>query len=222
MNRSVFWALVRKDLYLQRGFIIAMLAVGLGSWLLMGVGGRAFAVGGILFITANIAGAIFIASFSLLSERKEQARSFALSLPVSGRAYDLSKLVSGYLSFGIPWLLLTAVAVLGLLPSGGAERGMVVYALLIQCFVLAQFSVVIAAFFMVRTEAMTGVVILVVNVAFSLFMMQISQPDITAPWKSESIIWSPFARGMLTGELLCIAAAMGTVVFVMSRRRDYI
>src|SRR5690606_945866 len=115
MNRSVFWALVRKDLYLQRGFIIAMLAVGLGSWLLMGVGGRAFAVGGILFITANIAGAIFIASFSLLSERKEQARSFALSLPVSGRAYDLSKLVSGYLSFGIPWLLLTSVAVLGLL-----------------------------------------------------------------------------------------------------------
>ena len=58
MSRSVFWALVRKDLFLMRGFIIAMLVVGLGSWALMGQGGKAFAVGGLLFLTANVAGAM--------------------------------------------------------------------------------------------------------------------------------------------------------------------
>jgi len=222
MKRSVFWALVRKDLYLQRGLVIGMLVVGLAAWLLMGRGGKAFAVGGVLFLTANVAGAIFIAVISLFGERKEQARSFALSLPISGRAYDLSKLASGYLTFGIPWLILTGVAVGGAFLPGGAESGMALYALLIQLFVLAQFSVVLAAYFSVVSESASGLVILLVNIAFSLFMMQINQPEITQPWKSGTLVWTPFARGMLAGELLTVAAAIGTVIYIASRRRDYV
>lgn len=222
MNRSIFWALVRKDLYLQRGLIVMMLAVGVASWLLMSRGGKAFAVGGVLFLTANVAGAIFIAVLSLFGERKEQARIFALSLPISGRAYDLSKLTSGYLTFSIPWLLLTLLAVGGVLLPGGAETGMAIYALLIQLFVLAQFSVVVAAFFVVASEAMSGVAILSVNIAFTLFMMQVNQPSIINPWRTEAIVWTPFARGMLAGELLVVAAALLVVMFVLSRRRDYV
>jgi hypothetical protein len=65
MRSSVFWALVRKDVYLMRGFMIATGVVGLVSLVLMTFGGAVFAVGGILFLTANVAGAIFIAMYSL-------------------------------------------------------------------------------------------------------------------------------------------------------------
>lgn len=222
MSKSVFWALVRKDLYLQRGFIAAMLVVGVLSWLLMGAGGKAFAVGGLLFLTANVAGAIFIAVYTLLTERKEQARLFGLSLPVSGTQYALAKLAGGWLAFCIPWAVLTIVVLLGTLLPEKADRGMVVYALLIQCFVLAMFSVVMAALFAITTEAMSGVVILGVNIGFSLFMMQINQPQITNPWRTDAIVWTRFATTMLAGEFAAIALAAGLTLFVLSRRRDHV
>jgi hypothetical protein len=222
MKRSVFWALVVKDLYLLRGFMIAMLVVGLGAWGTMSFGGKALAVGGLLFLTANIAGAIFIAMYSLLTERKEQARLFALSLPISGARYGLTKLTSGFLAFGMPWMLLTIVGLLGILLPEAGNRGMVVYGLVIQCFVLAMFSVVMAAMFVVTSEAMSGIVILTVNICFSLFMMQIHQPEITAPWQSDAIVWTPFARAMLSGELLAILVSLAVVFALVSRRRDHI
>jgi hypothetical protein len=222
MNRSVFWALVRKDIYLLRGFMIAMLVVGLGSWVLMGQGGKAFAVGGLLFLTANVAGAIFIALTSMQAERREQARLFALSLPISGVQYSLSKLTSAYLAFGLPWLVLTTAGLLGIVLSEEGDRGMLVYGVLIQLFVLAQFSVVMAAMFVSSSDAMSGLSILAVNIAFSLFMMQINQPEITAPWKSDDIVWTPFARHMLLGELVATVLALGLVVYILSRSRDHI
>lgn len=222
MKRSVFWALVRKDLYLQRGFMGTMLLVGIAAWLLMTRGGVGFAIGGVLFLTANIAGAIFIAVYTLLMESRDQARVFALTLPISGRAYEMSKLVGGYLAFGIPWLLLTVLSAGGVLLDGGAERGMVVFALLIQLFVLAQFSVVLATFFAVATEAASGVVILGINVCFTLFMMAINQPQVTRPWRTAEIVWTPFARNVLAGELLCVAIALCVIAFITSRRRDYV
>jgi hypothetical protein len=222
MNRSVFWALVRKDLYLLRGFIVAMLVFGVGSWLLMGQGGRAFAVGGLLFLTANVAGCIFIALYALLTERKEQARLFALSLPVSGKAYNLAKIVAAFAAFGIPWALLTAVGLMGILFGGGGQPGMLVYGVLIQGFILAMFTVVLASLFAITTEAASGVVILGVNIGFSLFMMQINQPQILTPWKGPQIAWTPFARNMLAGEILVTVLALALIFLLNSRRRDHV
>jgi hypothetical protein len=88
--------------------------------------------------------------------------------------------------------------------------------------VLAQFSVVLAALFAVATEAMSGIAILAVNICFSLFMMQVNQPEIIAPWKGAQIVWTPFARNMLAGELIATMLALGTIFFFMSRRRDHV
>lgn len=222
MKRSVFWALVAKDLYLLRGFMIAMLVVGLGSWLTMSLGGKAMAVGGLLFLTANVAGAIFIAMYTLLTERKEQARLFALSLPISGVHYGLSKLASGFLAFGIPWVVLTIVGLLGFVLPEHAEHGMLVYGLLIQLFIFAMFCVVMVAMFAITSEAMSGVAILVVNISFSLFMMQIHQPEVLGPWRGDAIVWTPFAQAMLAGELLVVLLSLAIVFFLVSRRRDHI
>jgi ABC-2 type transport system permease protein len=221
MNSSVFWALVRKDLYLMRGFMMATVLTGVVAVVLMKFGKVGFAVGGILFITADVASGIFIAMYSLMAERKDLSRTFALSLPISGHRYDLSKLLSGYLTFGIPWAVMTAMA-LGVFLLPGAQRGMLVYALSIQAFVLALFSVVLVALFVVSSEAMSGLVILVVNICFSLFMVELNQPQISAPLHGPTIIWTPFAVTALCGDALVLALSIAYALFLSSRRRDYI
>ncbi len=222
MNRSVFWALVRKDVYLLRGFMIAAAAAGLLAFALLGRGRIGFAVGGILFLTANVAGGIFIAMYSLLTDRVRNSRLFALSLPISGNQLGLAKLVSAWITYGIPWLVLTALALLAFLVSPDSDRGMVVYAAMLQGFVLALFSVVIAALFVVKSETMSGVVILLVNICFSLFMVQVNQPDVREPLMTDHIVWTPFSLGMLGGEALAIVLSLAFVLLVNSRNRDHV
>jgi len=229
MNRSVFWALVRKDLYLQRGLIVGMLTGGLLGLALFvagsvykAVGGAGVAVGGILFMTANVAGGIFLAMFTLLADRKELTRLFALSLPISGSRYAQSKLVGGYVAFLIPWVVLTVLAAVVFLPSPAPMRGMLVYALLIQFFVLALFSVVVGALFVVSSELASGLLILAVNILFSLFMVAINQPATIAPFRGPVIHWTPFAVWMFGGELLVTVLAIFFALSLAARRRDHL
>jgi hypothetical protein len=223
VKSSVFWALVRKDIYVLRGFMIITVVVGLASLITMRFGRAGFAIGGILFLTANVAGGIFIAMFSLLTERKEQSNLFALSLPISGFKYDLAKLVSGYLSYGIPWGVLTAIGLAGyFMPYAAADRGMFVYGVVLQFFILALFSFVLVWLFVVASEVLAGLVILISNICFSLFMVTLNQPEVTQPLHSPKIVWTPFTLGALAGELAVIALSTGLALFVLSRRRDHL
>jgi hypothetical protein len=223
VKSSVFWALVRKDLYLQRGIMIAMVVVSLVAFWATRFGNVGLAVGGIVFLTANIAGGIFMAMFSLMGERKEQARMFALSLPISGNQYDLSKLASGYLGYGVPWLIITVVVCWAFLNGGpGVDRGMVVYALLLQCYALALYSVLLCALFSVTSDGMSAVVILGGNLLFSLFMMQLNQPSIVGPMHTDQVVWTTYAQRVLFGELAAIVLSVAVALIVSARRRDHV
>ena len=223
MKRSVFWALVRKDLYVLRVFMIVGTVVGLAALSSMGFGRAGFAIGGILFLTANVASGIFIAMYSLLTERKDQSRIFALTLPISGFKHDLAKLVSGYLSFGIPWTVLTVAALASfLLPEAAPQRGMIVYGLVLQVFVMALFSFVLLWLSINSSEGLAGIAILVSNIGFSLFMVTLNQPEVTGPLKTPEIVWTPFTAGALAAELIVIVLSVGFALFALSRRRDHI
>jgi hypothetical protein len=222
MNGSAFWALVRKDLYLMRGFMAAIILAGVLAFVMMGWGRIGFAVGGILFLTTNVAGGIFIAMISVLTERVRNVRLFALSLPISGAQYNRAKLVATWLTYGIPWLVLTVLAILAFLLPPEADRGMVVYAVMLQGFVLALFSVVVASLFMIKSEPMSGVVILGVNICFSLFMVRVNQPDIMTILRTDTIVWPPFSQAMLAGELLVMILSLAFVLVVTSRIRDHV
>lgn len=223
MKSSVFWALVRKDLYVLRGLMMIGTLVGLVALFGMRFGRVGFAVGGILFLTANVASGIFIPMYSLMTERKDLSRLFALTLPISGFKHDLAKLVSGYLSFGIPWTVLTVAALASFLtPAAEAQRGMIVYGLVLQLFVMALFSFVLLWLSINSSETLAGLAILISNICFSLFMVTLNQPAVTAPFKTPQIVWTPFAQNALAGELFVIVLSVGLAVFALSRRRDHI
>jgi hypothetical protein len=219
----VFWALVRKDLYFQRGLMVAMVVVSLVAFYATRFGNVGLAIGGIVFLTANIASGIFMAMFSLMGERKEHGRNFALSLPITGNQYDRTKLVSGYLSYGIPWAIVTAVVCAAFLEAGpGTDRGMVVYALLLQGYALALYSVLMCALFSVTSDGMSAVVILGGNILFSLFMMQLNQPAIVAHFHTDQVVWTAYARRVLLCEGLAIVLSVCTALIVSARRRDHV
>ena len=222
MSASVFWTLVRKDLYLMRGFIILTIAVGLASLVLAAIGGVAFAVGGILFLTANVGSGIFIAMFTYISERKENTRLFALSLPISGQQLDLSKLVAAFITYLIPWIILTLAALgLFLLPPA-LTKGMVVYVLMLQGFVLALFSTVLATMAVVRSEPAAGVVIIISNIAFSLFMVSLNLPKVSGAMHGPNVVWTDFSRWMLAADAAVVLVGLAFSLSMIARHRDHL
>jgi hypothetical protein len=222
MNRSVFWLLVRKDLYLLRVLSIAGAVIGLLALFVMFFGKVAYAVGGVLYLTANIASALMLAMASLLGERKEQTRLFALSLPVSGQRYDLAKLVATQLSYVIPWLIMTVVALCMVALWPAIPAGYLVYTILLQGSFLTLFCVFVATLFVLTSEFAGGLAILVVNVMFTLFMISLNQPAIIGPLNGPHIIWTSFAKIALGVEVLMTLISFAFALIAISRKRDHL
>jgi hypothetical protein len=222
MRASVFWALVRKDLYVLRVFTIAGLVSGLLALGAMLCGKVGFAIGGILYLTANIAAGIMIAMYGFMTDRKEQTRVFALSLPISGQQHDLAKLTGAFLTYGIPWTILTVIAVLVMPLSGVIPRGLLVYALLVQGCCLAIFSILVAVLFVVVSEPLAGLAIIACNILFSLFMVTLGQPSVGGQLQGPRIVWTPISLWLLAGEVGVIVISLMFAISVILRKRDHL
>src|SRR5215470_17798291 len=113
--RSIVWQLVLKDLAVAWPLIFGSLV--LSPW-----SSIAFFVGGSILVVALILLNIMLVMGSLINERKEKIRVFLLSMPVSTTQYNVAKLVSSMIAYGVPAVVLTLGAVLLLvatpLPNG--------------------------------------------------------------------------------------------------------
>jgi ABC-2 type transport system permease protein len=214
--------LVIRDLRLNSHVMLAMLAAGGIGIVLMGTGRIGFGVGGVLFLTANIAGGVFAGIACIVQERKDQSVLFALSLPISPAQFALAKLVSALTLYFIPWFVLTVVACGGPLLSDTVPDGAGTFTLLIQGAALAATTGYLAMISVWASDAMMGVAILGFNVAFSLFITTINQPEFRAPLMAERIAWTEFAVMSLLGELLLIVLVLSIAWRVLSRRRDFV
>jgi ABC-2 type transport system permease protein len=222
MRSSVFWALVRKDMYVLRTFSIAGLVTGLLALGAMLIGKVGFAIGGILYLTANVAGGIMIAMYGFMNDRKEQTRLFALSLPISGQRHELAKLTAVFLSYGIPWLILTLVGAVLIPLVGIFPRGFMVYALLVQGCCLALFGFLIAAMFIAKSERLAGLAVITTNLLFSLFMVTLGQPAISGSMHGPRILWTDVAVWLLTGEIGLLVVALLFAISIIFRTRDHL
>jgi hypothetical protein len=212
--------LVLKDLRLNLPIMLMMVGAGVLALALMYAGRAGYAVGGILFITANLAGGIFIGMYCIMQERKDQSTLFALSLPVTANQLDSVKLLTALLVYGLPWLALTLAVFTSVLLFSPPD-GSVIYSLLIQGCAFAISSAYFSVLATSRSEAVVGFCILVLNMGFSLFIVTFSQPALRDPLQTDRIVVPDYAALTLAIELLVIVAAPLIAVFVLSRRRDY-
>jgi hypothetical protein len=103
------------------------------------------------------------------------------------------KLITALLLYGIPWLVLTVSAGLFILLRDAAPDGSVVFMLLIQGCALAIGSAYCALISTTPSEPVAGVGILVLNMAFSLFIVSFSQPEYGGVLRTDRIVWPDYA-----------------------------
>ena len=212
--------LILKDVRLSLPLMVAMVVAGAIALAVMHAGSTGFAVGGILYITANIAGGIFIGMYCIVQERKEQSSLFTLSLPVSVAEVGTVKFASALLVFALPWAVLTLLLIAVQVFSASIPAGQLVYALMLQGSFLALVCVYFAVIAATPSDGVAGFSILSLNMGFSLFMVWVNQPPVQAPLKTDHIVWTTPAITSLTVEVLAIVLSIALGFFFLSRRRE--
>jgi hypothetical protein len=109
--------------------ILGAIAGGIAAIAVMPLSGAAAYAGSVLLICVLIILNIFLVMSGLVQERKDKVQVLLLSLPLSPMQYTAAKIVSNVIGFVVPWLLLTAAALVmirvswipdGMVPMGAA------------------------------------------------------------------------------------------------------
>ena len=223
MNSTVLRKLVAKELYLNRWLMAGTAAAAALAAFASTFGTTAFNVGALAWMTAIIACGVMLAIYGVAQERKDQSLQFVLSLPVSIRGYVFAKTAGLLLSYLVPWLVATAAAIALVLASPGVPDGLLPYVVALCGFLLANFSVVLCGAMHARSEAVLIAVVIVTNMAVSIFMFVVGAlPGIRDHLSGPVPVWNGTILNVLLAEALVLAIAITLPLVTAARRRDFI
>jgi hypothetical protein len=215
--------LIAKDLYLQRGLIGIAVVAGLVSLVIAAEGRMRFNIGMIAWITTVIAFGIMVTMQGLISERKERAQLFVLSLPLSHGDYVRTKMLALLACYVPGWIVLSGGAVVLLLVMPNLPDGMVPYAILLCVYMLANFAVVLCGALHTNSEGAMTALIVVTNMCVSLFIFAIfAIRGIADHFQGATPVWNGAFWTVLAIELLVFALAVTLPYLVAARRRDHL
>lgn len=222
MSNPMIGKLIAKELSLNRMFMGAAIAGGIVSLLVCLLGKIGFAVGGIMLITVLVAYGVILPMYAIVGERKERTRLFALSLPVSRGEYVRAKVLGVTLSFIIPWAVLLTSA-LALILATPIPDGLTVFTTLLMLFALADFSIIVCAAMLTRSEGVMATVIIFTNMSVTFFMSGIL--NLTSIGKEsavDAINWSTPAVTTIAAELAAIAIVFGVLLWITGREPEVV
>jgi hypothetical protein len=221
---SLAYKLIAKDFHQHRLLIAGTIAIGLVSLLVAGGGTTLlFNLGMLCWLTAIAAYGCVVAMLGIATERKERSLLFVLSLPLAYGDYVRLKLLGLMLCFIVPWVVLTAGAVVLVLAAQGMPDGILPFTILLCGFLLTNFSMVLSCALFARSEGVMTLSIIVHNIAISIFIFLIGPipafrdhlQDPAPTWGSE--FWTVLA---VEGAVFLIICSLP--YFVAARRRDFI
>lgn len=212
--------LIAKELYVNRSMIIGAIVAAMISAVACAFGRTAFNIGALCWLTTIIAMGVLLAVYGVSNERKEQSLLFVLSLPLSIGEYVRAKLFGLLLSFVIVWLVASVTALLVVWLSAVPD-GLAPYVVLLCVFMLANFCIVMCGAMHARSDAaMTGVII-VTNMAVSVFMFTVGPlPGLRQHMDGDTPIWNHTFFTVLAIELLVLVVAIALPLATAARRRD--
>lgn len=215
--------LIAKDLYLQRGLIGIAIVAGLASLVIAAEGRMRFNIGVLGWMTTLIALGIMVTMFGIVSERKERAQLFVLSLPLSPGEYVRTKMLALLACYLPAWFVLSAGAVALLLVMPNLPDGMIPYTVLLCVYLLTNFAVVLCGALHFKSEGAMTALIVITNMLVSVFIfMTFAVPGIAEHIAGATPVWNGAFWTVLAIELLVFALALSLPYLVAARRRDHI
>ncbi|HTU65782.1 MAG TPA: ABC-2 transporter permease [Steroidobacteraceae bacterium] len=215
--------LIAKELYVNRLFIVCASIAGIVSVLLCTTSKVGFNVGALIWISTIVAVGVMLALYGIMNERKENSLLFVMSLPLSIPDYVRAKQLGLAACFAVPWLISSAAALIFVLAHPGAPDGLLPYLVLLCVFLFSNYSLVLCGALHARSEAVTSAVVIVTNMAVTLFMFLLGGLDeINKYMWGPTPVWNHTFWAVLAAELATLALAFALPWFFAARRRDFI
>lgn len=216
--------LVAREFYMHRWMIVSSIVAGLGGLAVVPTGGAmAFNIGFLLWLTTIVAFGAVVAMFGVASERKERVMNWVLSLPVSHGDYVRIKVLALLLCYLVPWLVLSVAAVTLLAAHPHLPDGLMPATVLLSVFLLANYSLVLSSAVHLKSEGPMTIVIIVHNIAITLFIFLIGSIDgINRHMQGPVAVWNSAFWTVLAGVLAVFALLISAPYLVAARRRDFV
>ena len=210
------WQIYQKQLAAYvAGLLLALSLIGMGKpW--------SFAVGSLLLLVLLIVIGQFAIQTSLLTERKEQTVPFIMSLPVTPMDFYWGKLLANLAIYLVPFTLV-AGGTAALVLSTPLPDGLLVYFLLIFCFLLMCFCATLCIAIAVASEAWIMFTMMALMTLVGPYIYGIGRfAAIGTNLNTNNIVWSAPAVGLLAGELLVIAIVLGVTSWIHARKTSFL
>ena len=216
--------LVAREFYMHRWMIGGSIVAGLGGLAIVPSGGAmAFNIGFLIWLTTIVAFGAVVAMFGVATERKERVMNWVLSLPIAHGDYIRIKVFALLLCYLVPWFVLSLAALVLLAAHPGLPDGLMPTTVLLCVFMLANYLLVLSSAVHVNSEGPMTIVIIIHNIAITLFIFLISSiGDISRYMQGPVAVWNPPFWTVLAVELAVFALLFSTPYLVAARRRDFV
>jgi ABC-2 type transport system permease protein len=224
MNYNLIQKLVLKDWYFQRFTILGFLIAGLVSLLILSIPGTAFfTAGSILLITVLFTFGPLLVIALTVSERTAQTLPFLFSLPISMKEYTTAKMVSNFLVFLVPWLILLIASFIAITTQQSLPDGLFPFALVVLTEILVSFTLLLSISLITESQGWSTTGILLGNLLFQAFLYPVANlPAVKSVMYSSSIVWNSTFTIILLLEFLVIALLLGITFLVQFRKTDFV
>jgi ABC-2 type transport system permease protein len=215
--------LIAKELYVNRWVVAIGALGGVLSVLLATAGKTGFNIGALTWLTTIIAVGVMLALYGIMNERKEHSLQFVLSLPLSIADYVRAKMLGLAACFFIVWAVSSVAALLLVMLKDSIPDGIAPYTVLLCVFMLANYAVVLCGALHAQSEAVTSAVIIVTNMAVSIFMFTVGPlPGINQHMWGPAPVWNSTFWTVLACELAVMFIAFALPFLFAARRRDFL
>jgi len=210
------WQIYQKQLAgFVVGVLLALSLIGMGKpW--------SFAVGSLLLLVLLIVIGQFAIQSSVVSERKEQTLPFIMGLPMTPMDFYWGKLLANLVIYLVPFTLV-AGGTAALVLSTPLPDGLLVYFLLVWCFLLMCHCVHLCVAIALTSEAWIMFTMMALMTLVGPYMYGIGRiASIGSNLATENILWSAPVIGLLAGELAVIAIMLGVTSWVHARKTSFL
>ena len=214
---------IAKEFYLHRWLIIGSTVAGLAGLLIAAEGKVRFNIGMLIWLTTIVAFGVVLAMFAIAKERKERTLQFVLSLPLSHGDYVRIKVLGLLLCFLVPWVVLSAGAVVLIAVMPNLPDGLMPYAVLLCVFFLANYSLVLCGALHTPRRRMTLRDHRPPTCGITLFIFMVGAiPSLNDHLQGPAPVWNSTFWTVLACRTRDVVIALSLPYFVAARRRDFI